>query len=76
LGTSGHICNPSYSGGRGSGGSWFEASPASNETLSQKSPSHTHTQKAGGVAQGVGPGFKPPCRKEKKKERKIEDDVN
>jgi hypothetical protein len=29
-----------------------------SETLPQKNPSHTHTKKAGGVTQGVGPEFK------------------
>jgi hypothetical protein len=44
-----------------SGGSWFKAS---HETLSQK---HLHKNKAGAVAQGVGPEFKPQYHKKKKK---------
>jgi hypothetical protein len=43
-----------------SGGSWFKAS---HETLSQK---HLHKNKAGAVAQGVGPEFKPQYHKKKK----------
>jgi hypothetical protein len=37
-----HACNPSYSGGRDPGESWFEASPGQivYKALSQKNPSH------------------------------------
>jgi hypothetical protein len=63
----GHTCNPSYSGGRdqedhGSKTVWANSSrdPVSNN------PSQ---ERAGGVAQGVGPEIKPSTTK-KKKERK------
>jgi hypothetical protein len=52
-----HTCNPSYSGGRdgkdcGLKPAWANSS---RDPIPQKSPSH----KKGGVAQGVGPEFKP-----------------
>jgi hypothetical protein len=52
-----HACNPSYSGGR-SGGSKFKVSPRQidPETLSQKIQSQ---ERAGVVAQGIDPEFKP-----------------
>jgi hypothetical protein len=62
-----HTCNPSYSGGRD-----LEdcgSKPARKivcKTLSQKNP----TQKRAGVAQGVGPEFKPQYQKKKKKTQK------
>jgi hypothetical protein len=48
-----HTYNPSHSGG-----SWFEASPRQivREILSQKKPSQ---KRASGVAQELGPEFKP-----------------
>jgi hypothetical protein len=52
-----HTCNPSYSGGRDQED--YGSNPAGQivcETLSQKNPSQT---RAGGVALGVGPEFKP-----------------
>jgi hypothetical protein len=60
-----HICNPGYSGGRdqedlGSKPAWQIV----HEFLSQKNPSQ---KKGGGVAQGVGPEFKPQYIKKKKK---------
>jgi hypothetical protein len=61
-----HTCNPSYSGGRDqSVGSQLEVSPGQifHETLSPKYPSQ---KRAGGVAQGVGPEFKPPLPTKKK----------
>jgi hypothetical protein len=58
-------CNPGYSGGK-SGGFWFKASSRQivQETLSQKNPS----QKAGGVAKGVGPEFKPEYHQKKERQ--------
>jgi hypothetical protein len=38
------------------------------KTLSRKNPSH---KRAGGLAQGVGPEFKPPYHKKKKKKREV-----
>jgi hypothetical protein len=63
-----HACNLSCSGER-SGASQFKASPGKQfstvlETPSQKSSSQ---KRAGGVAQGVGPEFKPQYCKKKKK---------
>jgi hypothetical protein len=59
-----HTCNPSYSGG-----SRFEASGA-NSSLDPISKIANTKKRAGGVAQGVGPEFKPQYHKKKKKERK------
>jgi hypothetical protein len=57
TGLGGSHCNPSYSRG------WrFKISPGKSETLSQKDPSQ---KRAGRVAQGVGPEFKPLYRKNK-----------
>jgi hypothetical protein len=49
-------CSPSYSGGRD------QSQPGQKvrETLSQKT---LHKNRAGGVAQGEGPEFKPQCLK-------------
>jgi hypothetical protein len=44
---------------------WSQPRQIVQETLSQKNPSHK--KRAGGVAQGVGPEFKPQDRKKKKK---------
>jgi hypothetical protein len=66
-----HAHNPSYLGGQRSGGSRFEASPSKQfkrhylqKTLHKKGP--------GGVAQGVGPEFKPQYHKKREKEREKE----
>jgi hypothetical protein len=65
-----HACNASYSGGRDQGGFWFEASPRQivPETLCPKNPSQGRVD---GVAQGVGPEFKPPHPKKKKRKPHI-----
>jgi hypothetical protein len=65
-----HACNPSYSGGRdqedpGSKPAWAIV----GKTLSRKIPSQ---KMAGGVAQGVGPEFKPQNHKKGKKEMEPE----
>jgi hypothetical protein len=65
-----HAYNPSYSGRQRSGRSWFEARPRQivHETLSQKNPSQ---ERAGRVAQGVGPESKPQyCKKQNKTKQK------
>jgi hypothetical protein len=52
-----HLCNPSYSGGRGQEDS--SSKPARqivHKTLSRKNPSQ---KRAGRVAQSEGPEFKP-----------------
>jgi hypothetical protein len=53
-----HTCNPSYSGGRDQ----EDRGSRQINTLSQKKPI---TKRTGGVAQGVGPEFKPQNRKNK-----------
>jgi hypothetical protein len=58
-----HTYNPSYSGDTDQVGSQFEASPGKQflRPYLKKTPSQ---KKAGGVAQGVGPQFKPQyCKK-------------
>jgi hypothetical protein len=60
-----HACNPIYSGGRNQED--FGLKPARvivRETLSQKNPLQ---KRAGGVAQGIDPKFKPQYCKKKKK---------
>jgi hypothetical protein len=56
-------CNPSYSGSRDQEdhGSWLGASPGKQfqETLSQKKTLYKKELVEGGVAQSVGPEFKP-----------------
>jgi hypothetical protein len=59
------VCNPNYSGGRDQedhGGKPAQAN-SSQDPISNKNPSQKGT---GGVAQGVGPEFKPQFTKEKK----------
>jgi hypothetical protein len=53
-----HTCNPSYSGGKDKGGSLFKATPRQivHKTQSRKNSSQ---KRDGGVAQSVGPEFKP-----------------
>jgi hypothetical protein len=65
-----HACNPSYSGGR------EQEDLGSKPALASSSGDHilekTHNKKrAGGVAQGVGPEFKPQHSQKKKKKREI-----
>jgi hypothetical protein len=64
-----HACNPSYSGGRdqedhGSKPAWANSSqdPVSKKPITKK--------RAGGVAQGGGPEFKPQYHEKKKKKEK------
>jgi hypothetical protein len=57
-----HACNSSYSGGRdqedlGSKTAW--ANSSRDSILKNPSYTHPHTKRAGGVAEGVGPEFKP-----------------
>jgi hypothetical protein len=66
-----HAYNPSYSGGRdqedhGSKPAWANSShdPISKKTL--------HKNRAGRVAQGEGPEFKPQYHKKKKKKKKTQ----
>jgi hypothetical protein len=58
-------CNPSYSGGRDQEDCGSKLAQANSyKTLSQKNPSQ---ERAGGVAQGIGPEFKPQYHKKKKR---------
>jgi hypothetical protein len=62
-----HAFNPSYSGGRdqedhGSKPAWANSSP--DPIL--KKPFTKNKKRAGGVAQGVGPEFKPQYQKKKR----------
>jgi hypothetical protein len=67
-----HTCNLSYLGGKRSGRSRFEASPGKEFTIPYLEKSH-HKKRAGRVAQGIGPEFKPQyCKKEKEKEKKTQ----
>jgi hypothetical protein len=73
----GHACNPSYSGGRdqedhSSKRAW---SNSSGDPISKnKKPSQNRDV---GVAQGVGPEFKPQnCKKKRKKEKEKEKETN
>jgi hypothetical protein len=52
-----HVCNPSYSGGRGQedGGS----KPAQSNSLQDPILKKPITKRADGVAQGIDPEFKP-----------------
>jgi hypothetical protein len=60
-----HACNASYSGGKDQERLWFKGQPGQIvcETLISKTPI---TKRTGGVAQGVGPEFKPQYHKKKK----------
>jgi hypothetical protein len=58
-----HACKPSYSGTREQKDQGSNARQIVCKTLSQKIPI---TKRAGRVAQGEGPEFKPQCRKKKK----------
>jgi hypothetical protein len=56
-----HTCNPSYSGGRDQED--CGSKPAQANSLRDLRPNLKkthHKNRAGGVAQGVGPEFKPP----------------
>jgi hypothetical protein len=63
-----HACNPSYSGGRdqedrGSKPAWVNSSLDPNSKI-------LNTKRAGGMAQGEGPEFKPQyCKKKTEKEK-------
>jgi hypothetical protein len=62
-----HTHNPSYSGGRDQEDcSLKPAQVNSSQAPSQKT---SHRKRAGGVAQGVGPEFKPQYCKKRKKTR-------
>jgi hypothetical protein len=61
-----HVYNPSYSGG-----SWFEASPGKLFVRSYLEKPFTK-KRTDGVATGVGPEFKPQCRKKKKAKKLLE----
>jgi hypothetical protein len=62
-----HICNTSYSGGRDQDCGWKTVNSLRDPVLKNSSYTHTHTtthtHKAGELAQGVGPEFKPQYHK-------------
>jgi hypothetical protein len=60
-----HTCNPSYSGGRDLGDQ--SSKPAQANSLPDPISKTPIKKRAGGVAQGVGPEFKPQYHKKKKK---------
>jgi hypothetical protein len=61
-----HACNPSYSGGRDQEDNSLKPAQANSSMRPclEKNPSQ---KRAGGVAQGVGPEFKPQYGEKKKK---------
>jgi hypothetical protein len=63
-----HAYNPGYSGGRDQEDRCSK--PVQANSLWDPILRIPNTKRAGGVAQGVGPGFKPLYCKKKKKERK------
>jgi hypothetical protein len=65
-----HACNPSYFGSRDQED--LDSKPAqANSSRNPISKNQSHKKRAGGVAQGIGPEFKPQnCKKKKKKEKK------
>jgi hypothetical protein len=62
-----HACHPSYSGNKRSGGSRFKASLANSST--DPISKNSSQKRADGVAQGVGPEFKPQHQNKKKRKR-------
>jgi hypothetical protein len=62
-----HTCNPSYSGGTGQKGRSLKPARAniSQDPISKKKKKPSQ-KRAGGVAQGVSPEFKPQYWKKKK----------
>jgi hypothetical protein len=60
-----HGYNPSYSGGKDQEARSLK--PAQVNNSGDPISKHLSQKRAGGVAQGVGPEFKPQYRKEKKK---------
>jgi hypothetical protein len=67
-----HACNPSYSGGRDHedrGSKSAQANSSQDPVSKKKNPSQKN--RAGGVAQGENPEFKPITTKKKKKKKKI-----
>jgi hypothetical protein len=62
-----HTCNPSYSGGRGQEDLGSKPAQANRSYLRKKPVTK---KRAGGVAQGVDPEFKPHNHKKKKKKKR------
>jgi hypothetical protein len=58
-----HTCNPNYSGGRDEED--LSSKPTQANSLRVPILKITNTKRAGGVAQGVGPEFKPWYQKKK-----------
>jgi hypothetical protein len=59
-----HVCNPGYSGGRDQED--CGSKPAQANSLRDPISKNPLRKRAGGVAQGEGPEFKPQCHKKKK----------
>jgi hypothetical protein len=68
LGAMAHACNPSYSGGRSQEDHGLK--PAQVNSSRDPISKIPITKRAGGVAQGEGPEFKPQYQKKKKKKEK------
>jgi hypothetical protein len=64
-----HACNPSYSGG--SNQEDWGSKPAQANSLRNPNVKIPDTKRTGGVAQDVGPEFKPQYRKKKKTVHKL-----
>jgi hypothetical protein len=59
-----HACNPSYSGGRDQKN--HGSKPTRANSFGDPISKTSNTKRAGGVAQGVGPEFKPRYHRKKK----------
>jgi hypothetical protein len=64
-----YACNPSYSGGRGQED--HGSKPVQANSLGDPILKKPITKRAGGVAQDVGPEFKPQCLERKKKLKEL-----
>jgi hypothetical protein len=64
-----HACNPSYSGGRDQEDCGLKPAWANSlhEPISKKPTTKKKKKRAGGVAEGVSPEFKPQYFKKKKR---------
>jgi hypothetical protein len=62
-----HTCNPGYSGSRNQEDCGWK--PAQANSLQKSTWKHPSQKRAGEVAQGAGPEFKPQCHKKKKKKK-------
>jgi hypothetical protein len=65
-----HTCNPSYSGGRDKEEHSSKSAPGKQLTRPYLEDIH-HKKRAGGVAQGVDPEFKPQYQHKKTKQKSM-----